>query len=47
MLKFKCAVCEKYITDDEGITTCNGDWVCDKDTCRLLDSENNAIRRFN
>ena len=39
---FMCEVCGKYIAEDEGITTLNGLWVCDKNTCRTLDEQNQA-----
>lgn len=39
---FKCQVCGKFIRADEGITTLNGWWVCDNDSCRTLDDENEA-----
>lgn len=45
--QYKCEVCGKYITDDEGITTLSGLWVCDNDSCRTLDEENNAIEKVN
>jgi hypothetical protein len=41
----KCQVCGKYISDDEGVTTKCGSWVCDQDTCRTLDDENEAIKK--
>ena len=48
--KYQCMVCGKWITDDEGITTLNGLWVCDNNSCRTLDEDNNATeigkRRF-
>lgn len=42
---YKCEVCGKFITDDEGITTLNGLWVCDDSSCRTLDEDNNAIEK--
>jgi hypothetical protein len=45
MEQFKCQVCGKLISEDEGITTLNGLWVCDKDSCRILNEENQAIER--
>lgn len=39
---YKCEVCGKFITPEEGITTLEGLWVCDKDSCRFLDKDNNA-----
>ena len=44
-MKYKCEVCDKLIKEDEGITTLNGLWVCDNDSCRTLDDENNAIEK--
>lgn len=43
--KYKCEVCGKFITDDEGITTLDGSWVCDNDTCRTLDEDDQAIEK--
>lgn len=43
MKAYKCMVCEKFITDEEGITTLNGLWVCDNDSCRTLNDDNDAI----
>lgn len=43
---YKCEVCGKLITEDEGCTTTiNGLWVCDNDSCRTLDEDNNATER--
>lgn len=42
MEEYKCEVCSSYISECEGITTLNGLWVCDKNTCRTLDEENQA-----
>jgi hypothetical protein len=39
---YKCQCCGKFITDEEGITCYNGEWVCDNDTCRTLDSNSEA-----
>jgi ribosomal protein L37AE/L43A len=44
--KYKCEVCGSFITNDEGITTLSGLWVCDNDTCRELDEENQAIEKI-
>lgn len=46
MNEYKCQVCGKFITEDEGITTLNGLWVCDNDTCRTLDEDNQAIENI-
>jgi predicted RNA-binding Zn-ribbon protein involved in translation (DUF1610 family) len=43
--KYQCQACGKYITDDEGTTTLSGAWVCDNDTCRILDEDNNSIEK--
>lgn len=43
---YRCGVCGKFITDDEGMTTLNKVWVCNNDTCRYLDKDNQAIERF-
>lgn len=40
--KYKCQCCGKYISNEEGITTVEGAWVCDADTCRTLDDDNEA-----
>lgn len=40
---YKCEVCGKFISDFDGITTKNGLWVCDSDTCRTLNEDNDAI----
>lgn len=45
MEEYKCEVCGKFISEDEGITTINGLWVCDKDTCRTLDDDNQATEK--
>lgn len=48
--KYQCMVCGKFIANDEGITTLSGLWVCDNDSCRTLDDDNEATetqeRRF-
>lgn len=33
------------IDEDYGITTINGLWVCNNDSCRTLDENNNAIEK--
>lgn len=43
--KYMCEVCGEFISDEEGVTTINGYWVCDLDTCRTLDNENDAIEK--
>lgn len=42
MNKYNCQRCGKLIPEDEGITCLNGYWVCDTDTCRTLDDDNDA-----
>lgn len=42
MKEFQCQVCGKFILEEEGITTLNSLWVCDKDSCRTLNKENEA-----
>ncbi len=42
MEEYMCEVCGNFITDEEGITTLNGLWVCDNNSCRTLDEENQA-----
>ena len=42
MCEYKCQSCGKFIKNIEGITTLNGLWICDKDSCRTLDNENQA-----
>ena len=42
-MKHKCEVCSTMISDNEGVTTLNGLWVCDNDSCRTLDEDNNAV----
>lgn len=42
---YKCEVCGKFISEDKGITTLNGLWVCDDNNCRTLDEENQAIEK--
>lgn len=39
---YKCDVCKQIIPESDGITTLSGSWVCDADTCRTLDNENQA-----
>jgi hypothetical protein len=34
--------CGKLIDEDKGITCVDGEWVCDTDTCRILDENNDA-----
>lgn len=43
--RYFCEVCGALITDDEGITTTDGSWVCDKDSCRWLDKDNDAYKK--
>lgn len=43
--KYECEVCGKFISEAEGITTINGLWVCDDDSCRTLDEENEATEK--
>lgn len=39
----RCQVCGKLICGKDGVTTLNGWFVCDNDSCRTLDEENQAI----
>lgn len=39
---YKCEVCGLSIEEDYGITTQSGLWVCDDNSCRTLDDENQA-----
>lgn len=47
MEQYKCEVCGQLVSEDKGITTINGLWVCDNDTCRTLDENCNAIEKIN
>lgn len=40
--EFKCQVCGKLITENDGITAECGSWVCDNDSCRTLDNESKS-----
>lgn len=40
--KYKCACCGKFITENEGITTLEGLWVCDNNSCRILNNDNDS-----
>lgn len=40
--QYQCQSCGKFITEDEGVTCEDGSWVCDEDTCRTLDEDNEA-----
>jgi len=42
MEEYKCEVCGKFISNYDGITTLSGLWVCDDNSCRTLDEENQA-----
>lgn len=42
---YKCQVCNKLVTKDEGVTTLNGYWVCDNNSCRILREDNESIER--
>jgi ribosomal protein S26 len=42
MKQYECMKCWKLIPEDEGITCTNGKWVCDDESCRTLDEENEA-----
>lgn len=44
MNEYMCEVCGQYTEEDKGVTAIDGSWVCDRDSCRELDSENNAIK---
>lgn len=45
--KYRCHVCGKMITNDEGITTLNGWWVCDSETCRtVVDDGSECIEKY-
>ena len=46
MEEYKCQVCGKLIKEDEGITTLNGWWVCDDDSCRTLNEESQATEKL-
>jgi len=41
--EYQCMVCGKFVRENEGATTLNGLWVCDEDTCRVLNEDNDAI----
>lgn len=40
---YRCEECLEFVSEKNGITTLSGRWVCDKNSCRDLDNENNAI----
>jgi ribosomal protein S26 len=40
--EYECQYCGKFIPEDEGITCVDGSWVCDDNSCRTLDDENEA-----
>lgn len=40
--QYKCEVCGKFINEEDGITAVEGEFVCDNDSCRHLDEENQA-----
>lgn len=42
MEQYKCHKCNKLIDEEEGITTKSGLFVCDDNTCRTLDVDNEA-----
>jgi hypothetical protein len=42
MEQYKCQCCGEFITEDQGITCHNGEWVCDNDSCRILDKNNES-----
>lgn len=46
MEMYQCQVCGKFIPEDAGITTLNGLWVCDEDSCRTLDEESQATEKL-
>ena len=43
--EYKCEVCGNFISEDKGVTTLNGLWVCDSDSCRTLDNDNQATEK--
>lgn len=45
MTLYQCEVCKELIPEADGITTVSGSWVCDADTCRTLDDENQAQQK--
>lgn len=44
---YRCEVCGDLVAEGYGITTESGLWVCDSDSCRTLDDENNAHEKQN
>ena len=44
---YQCQFCGKFISNDEGITCVDGSWVCDNDSCRTLDEENESHIKAN
>lgn len=38
---FRCERCGCLIREEDGVTCHGGEWVCDRDTCRTLDSITN------
>jgi len=44
-LTYACHVCGKYIPESAGITTLDGLWVCDNDSCRDLDADCQATAK--
>jgi hypothetical protein len=44
-LTYACHVCGKYIPESAGVTTIDGLWVCDNDSCRTLDADCQATAK--
>jgi hypothetical protein len=44
-LTYACHVCGKYIPESAGVTTIDGLWVCDNDSCRDLDADCQATAK--
>jgi hypothetical protein len=40
--EYQCACCGRFINDEDGVTTLEGLWICDKDECRTLNDDNDA-----
>ena len=40
--QYRCDYCNKLVDEDDAVTTIDGNYVCDKDSCRTLDGDNEA-----
>ena len=42
--EYRCEACGAFVSVALGVTSLKGEWLCDKDECRTLTEDNDAIK---